>query len=210
VLAVVPVNSPSSAKRRLEPLLTAEERADLVEAMLADVVCACRSARSVSGVLVVTPDPELAPADADVLLDPGLGHAAAIGRALADPRASLGAIVLMGDCPLVRTETIELLCAEARPVALCPAQDGGTNAIAVRPADAVEPAFGIRDGARVTIERARRLGLEAVVVYDPLLALDVDHPDDLRRVLELGEGTATHRFLDQALSVPAEFRTKDG
>jgi 2-phospho-L-lactate guanylyltransferase len=208
MLAIVPVDSPSSAKRRLGPLLSAAQRAGLVEAMLADVVEACNRAQSVTTVLVVTPDPALAPAGVDVLIDPGRGHSQAIGRALADPRAAAGAIVVMADCPLVRPETLDLLAAEARPIALCPAQDGGTNALALRPADALEPAFGVKNGALVTIERARRRGFEATVVDDPLVALDVDPPEDVERVLELGHGTATHRFLDQALAVSAELRSR--
>ena len=83
----------------------------------------------------------------------------------------------------------------ARPVALCLAQDGGTNALALRPADAIEPAFGLRNGAALTVERARAAGFEAVVIDDPGLALDVDTPEDLERVRELGEGTRTHVFL---------------
>jgi 2-phospho-L-lactate guanylyltransferase len=205
VLVIVPVNSPSSAKRRLESLLPSELRADLVRAMLADVVAACKEARSVTGILVVTPDLSLATPGVETLQDPGEGHAAAIATALADPRAASGALVLMADCPLVRPETLDLLSEEARPLALCPAQDGGTNALALSPANALEPAFGIPDSAAVTVERARRLGIRASVVDDPLVALDVDRPDDLNRVLELGRGTSTHAFLDQALAISAEF-----
>jgi 2-phospho-L-lactate/phosphoenolpyruvate guanylyltransferase len=197
LLAIVPVNSPSSAKRRLEPLLSAEQRAELVRAMLADVVRACLEAQSVHGILVVTPEPDLAPPGMDVILDPGVGHAHAVGLGLADPRAAPGALVVMGDCPLVRAETLDALAAAARPVALCPAQDGGTNALALRPASAVEPAFGVANGAAVTVERARRLGYEAAVLDDPLIALDVDAPEDIRRVLDLGGGSRTQTFLDQ-------------
>jgi 2-phospho-L-lactate/phosphoenolpyruvate guanylyltransferase len=197
LLAIVPVNSPSSAKRRLEPLLSAEQRAELVRAMLADVVRACLGAQSVHGILVVTPEPDLAPPGMDVILDPGVGHAHAVKLGLADPRAAPGALVVMGDCPLVRAETLDALAEAARPVALCPAQDGGTNALAMRPADAIEPAFGVASGAAVTVERARRLGYEAAVLDDPLIALDIDAPEDIRRVLDLGGGSRTQMFLDQ-------------
>jgi 2-phospho-L-lactate guanylyltransferase len=207
VLAIVPVNSPSLAKRRLEPLLSAGQRAGLVRAMLADVVAACKAARSIGAVLVVTPDPGLAPAGTEILRDPGLGHAAAVALALADPRAASGAIVVMADCPLVRPQTLDRLAAEARPVALCPAQDGGTNALALRPPGRIEPAFGVPDGAAALVARARAAGFEAAVVDDPLVALDVDEPEDVRRLLELGHGTATRRFLDRELAVSAELHT---
>jgi 2-phospho-L-lactate guanylyltransferase len=205
VLAIIPVNSPSSAKRRLRSLLPADQRAGLVRAMLADVIDACKRAERVSEVLVVTPEPALAPLDVEVLSDRGSGHAAAIAQALADPRAASGALVLMADCPLVRPETLDLVIEEARPLALCPAQDGGTNALALRPANVLEPAFGVPDSAAVTVERARRLGIKAAIIDDPLVALDIDQPDDLQKILELGRGTRTHTYLDQAPLVSAEF-----
>jgi 2-phospho-L-lactate guanylyltransferase len=203
VLAIVPVNSPYSAKSRLEPLLSPWQRAELVRAMLADVVSACERSGAVDGVLVVTPDVGLAPPGTEVLQDPGLGHPAAISLALAEagPR---GALVVMADCPLVPARTLEALARAARPVALCPAQDGGTNALALRPADVLEPVFGARGGAAANVERARSRGFEAVVLEDPLVALDVDSPEDVHRALALGKGTRTHRFLDRALAMPAE------
>jgi 2-phospho-L-lactate guanylyltransferase len=203
LLAIIPVNSPASAKRRLAPLLRTELRAQLVTAMLADVIEACRESRAVEGVLVVTPDPALAPHGVEVLVDAGRGHAAAVTVALAQCRAD-GALVVMADCPLVRPETLDLLCDSALPVAVAPAQDGGTNAIALRPPDVLEPAFGVLDGAAVLVERAERLGVHVTVVDDPLLALDVDRPEDVERILELGRSTRTGEFLSQALASAAQ------
>ena len=173
--------------------------------MLADVVEACMAARAVEGILVVTPDPGLAPAGTDVRRDGGDGHAAAIGAALADCDGE-GALVVMADCPLVRPAVLDVLCDAAQPIALCPAQDGGTNALALRPADVLEPAFGVADGARVTVLRARALGVEASVIEDELVALDIDRPADVRRLLVLGAETQSGRFLDQALRVSAHLR----
>jgi 2-phospho-L-lactate guanylyltransferase len=194
LLAIVPVNTPEGAKRRLAEVLTPEQRAGLVAAMLGDVLDACRRAHAVERIVVVTPDPSLAPPDVEILADPGRGHAEAIALALATAPAD-GALVVMADCPLSTPEALDHLAAGARPVALAPAQDGGTNALAMRPANAVAPAFGLRDGAALIVERARRAGFEATVLDDPGLALDVDTPEDLQRVLELGHGTRTHRFL---------------
>jgi 2-phospho-L-lactate guanylyltransferase len=156
-------------------------------------------------VLVVTPDPNLAPVGTEVLRDRGRGHAKAIAEALADPRSAAGAVIVMADCPLVRPETIDLLVAAARPVALCPAQDGGTNALALIPGDTFEPVFGVPGGAAANAQRARLRGFRVEVIDDPLAALDLDSPDDARRLLELGHSTRTHAFLDQALAASAEF-----
>jgi 2-phospho-L-lactate/phosphoenolpyruvate guanylyltransferase len=202
VLAIVPVSAPIGAKRRLAHILSLDERAELVVTMLADVVAACQEATSIGRVLVVTPEPGIVPEGVDTLLDPGEGHAEAVelGLAHAPPE---GALVVMADCPLARPETLDALVAAANPVAIGRAQDGGTNALALRPPGAVEPAFGLPDGARIVAERARQVGVEATIIDDPGLAFDVDTVDDLRRVLEIGAGTRTKIFIERAF---AEFR----
>lgn len=194
MLAIVPVDAPAGAKRRLASVLSEAQRAGLVAAMLEDVLTACRRAISVERTVVVTPDTGVAPAGVETLRDPGRGHAAAIELALGLAPAD-GALIVMADCPLVRPETLDRLADAARPVALSPAQDGGVNALALRPAGAIAPAFGIANGAALTLERARLAGFEPVVIDDLGLALDVDTAEDLERILELGDGTRTHAFL---------------
>jgi 2-phospho-L-lactate guanylyltransferase len=194
VLAIVPVNAPGEAKRRLAPFLTEEQLTALVLAMLADVLDACRQAASIDRTLIVSPDTSLAPPGVEVLRDPGRGHAAAIELALAAANED-GAVILMADCPLVTAEALDRLVGRAQPIAVGPAQDGGTNALAMRPASLLIPAFGVRNGAAVIVERARAAGLEPAVIDDPGLALDVDTLEDIERVRELGEGTHTRRVL---------------
>jgi 2-phospho-L-lactate/phosphoenolpyruvate guanylyltransferase len=183
VLAIVPVKGLDGAKLRLSAVLTPPERRQLVLEMLERVLDACRAAPVIQRTLLVTPEPELAPPDVDVLVDDGRGHAAALAAALADLRAQRGALVVMADCPLVRAESLDALAEAARPVALAPAGDGGVNALATRGPLGFEPAFGQPDGAALTIARARAAGLEPAVVADPLLALDVDRPEDHAAVL---------------------------
>jgi 2-phospho-L-lactate guanylyltransferase len=207
VLAIIPVNSPFSAKRRLDPLLSRDQRSDLVLAMLADVVEACKAARAIDEILVVSPNPAVAPEGTAALVDQGNGHAAAVAQALASCSAG-GALVVMADCPLVRPAILDVLCEAAQPIALCPAQDGGTNALAMRPADAVEPAFGVAGGARIVVERARDSGFDAVVVEDELVALDIDTPDDVERLLQLGAGTHAHSLVDRLLAPTARSRAR--
>jgi 2-phospho-L-lactate guanylyltransferase len=176
VLAIVPVKGLDGAKSRLAPLLSPAERARLVLSMLERVLAACRASTAISRTLLVTPDPSVAPDGVEILVDEGVGHAPAIAAALGDPRAGEGAVVVMADCPLVRPESLDALVAAARPVALVPSRDGGTNALALRSPHLLEPAFG--RPVRVTLERAWAAGLELAVVDDPLLALDVDRPED--------------------------------
>jgi len=181
VLAIVPVKGRDGAKTRLAPLLQPEERAQLVRDMLERVLAACAGAEAIIGTLLVTPDPGFAPRGLDVLQDAGTGHGDAIALALRDERAREGALVVMADCPLARPESLDALAAAAAPLALAPSRDGGVNALALRSVNGFLPRFGVP--VEETLGAARAAGLEAVVVDDPLLALDVDRPEDYESML---------------------------
>ena len=181
MLAIVPVKGLDGAKTRLAPSLSAGERSQLVVEMLEGVLRACRSATAIERTLLVTPDPRLAREGVDVLADAGTGHADAIELAFGDPRAAAGALVVMGDCPLVTVESLDALARAARPLALAPALDGGVNALALRELNGFRPRFGVP--AERTLADARAAGLEPVIVADPLLALDVDRPEDYELLL---------------------------
>jgi 2-phospho-L-lactate guanylyltransferase len=183
VLAIVPVRG-RDGKSRLDGFLSSDERARLVEAMLADVLAACAEASVVSRTLVVTPDRTLAYGGGDVLHDEAAGHAEAIAGALCDPRARRGVLVVMGDCPLASGDSLNRLADAAKPVAVAPATDGGMNALALQEVGAFEPAFGVAHAAALTVERARAAGIEAAVADDPSLAFDVDNPADVWRLRE--------------------------
>jgi 2-phospho-L-lactate/phosphoenolpyruvate guanylyltransferase len=181
VLAVVPVKGRDGAKSRLAPVLQPEERTRLVLEMLERVLAACAESRAITGTLLVTPDPGFAPAGTDVLRDEGTGHGDAIALALGDERAREGALVVMADCPLVRPQSLDALAAAAVPLALAPSRDGGVNALALRIMNGFVPPFGVP--VETTLDAAHAAGLEAAVVEDPLLALDVDRPEDYEAML---------------------------
>lgn len=182
VLAIVPVKGLDGAKTRLAPLLSPTERAALVWWMLQQVLSACAASEAVRRTLLVTPQPELAPDEVEVLVDRDQGHAAALAAALADPRAREGVLVAMADCPLVTADALDRLADAARPVALAPAQDGGLNALALRDPTLFEPMFGLPDAARLTADRARRAGFEPAILVERAFAHDVDTPSDLRKL----------------------------
>jgi 2-phospho-L-lactate guanylyltransferase len=162
---------------RLAAVLSPEERARLALEMLERVLDACAKARSIRRTLLVTPDPGSARPGVDMLLDDGTGHAAAVKLALADERARNGVLVVMADCPLVTSDSLDALVEAARPLALAPARDGGVNALALRNPSAFTPTFGVTAGEMVAA--ARSVGLEPVLVADERLSLDVDRPEDL-------------------------------
>jgi len=192
--AIIPVKRFGQAKQRLLEHLDRPQRAEVVKAMLTDVLAAVCAAESVERVIVVTGEgraERIAMRQAqrvrtpiEVLRDPsdrGHSEAATLGiiRALA-----LGAecsALLPGDCPLL--DPVELDRALARMaagrVAVVPDRHGtGTNGLLLAPADAIGPAFGPGSCAR-HLERAERAGYEAATERLESLALDLDTPDDL-------------------------------
>jgi 2-phospho-L-lactate guanylyltransferase (CobY/MobA/RfbA family) len=149
--------------------------------MLERVLHACAEAKSIKRTLLVTPDPSVAPEGVEILCDAGTGHADAVALALRDPRTRTGALVVMADCPLVRPASLDALASAAAPVALAPSRDGGVNALALREVNGFVPPFGVP--MEETLVAARAAGLVTAVVDDPLLALDVDRPEDYEAML---------------------------
>ena len=193
IVAVVPVRSLSSGKSRLGEPLDAEERADLVLALLRRTVEQALAASRLAGVVVVSEDADLlrqarAMGAASLLQErPGLNEGLAEARATADPEAT-AIMVLPADLPSVVASAIDELAEAAelaqrgapdRPVvALVPDRHGtGTNALLVAPPDAIPFRFGA--GSRVAhCSAARAAGASYVELAGPL-TFDLDTPEDL-------------------------------
>jgi 2-phospho-L-lactate guanylyltransferase len=201
--AVVVARTGLSAKTRLAGVLPrAVDRAQLARAMLADVLAACAAA-GVSGTLVVTDSGAGWSTawnwGARPLLDPQAGLNAAVGSGLAEAvRMGAGrALVLPGDVPLVRPSDVQAVLAAAgdleRVLVVVPDHSGeGTNGLVVRPPAGVTPAFGPGSAAAHLAQLP-----EAVRHECSSLALDIDTPDELARLIERAAeaGPATRRFL---------------
>lgn len=198
VWAVVPVKSPRDAKTRLSPLLTREERSELVEHMLCDVLEALSESTRLAGVLVITPNARIAELarsfDASVLeeRDPGLNRAIEQAREHLAGRKATGILVVPADLPLLTGEAADRLIAGAtadgRSLVLAPdAARTGTNAFLRTPPDVVEPAFGPGSFERHA-SAARDAGAELVVLSRPELELDLDEPADVGAILDRAEG----------------------
>lgn len=203
--AVMPVKSFTRAKQRLVPLLDARERAGLARAMFEDVLQVLVSSPSVAGVLVVTGDAQAAAlargAGADVLPDPaeaGLVPAVrAAARALvAAGRA--GMLVVPADLPLIKPADLELIALGHRTspavTLVAASSDGGTNALACSPPDALPICFG-DDSFRRHREVALALGLAPRILTLPRFGRDIDRPGDLFAFLAQPSATRTFAWL---------------
>lgn len=187
-VAVLPVKTFSEAKRRLETGLSPGERRALAQAMFSDVLIALRRCALIDSVLVVSADhgaQQIAGGyGARVLDDDEHGHnvAARHGVAAALEGGAARVLLVPGDCPTLSPIELEALLRRPVPprsVLIVPDRHGtGTNALLMRPPDAMAPSFGPGSCER-HLESARAGGLHGEVVQVPTLALDVDTTEDL-------------------------------
>lgn len=201
VWAVVVARTGTNAKTRLGPALDVEARVALAEAMLADVLGATREA-DLRGIVTVL-EPAQDRTDGLVrVADPGSGHVAAVsaGVRAAMSEGAEAVVVLPGDLPLLRAEDVVTLAeaAAASPsVVVAPDRGGtGTNALVLRPPDAIAPAFGDGSLAR-HVEAARAAGVVALRLELERVALDIDTAADLAELRRRGPRGATRIALDR-------------
>lgn len=205
-LAILPVKSFPVAKQRLSSGLEAPLRRQLVEFMLCDVLCAL-SATEVDEVIVVTAGDAAAQIareqGARVLIDAEEGHNAAASLGVAEAlRAGAERVLLVpGDCPALEPQEVnQLLARDAgeRSLIIVPDRHGtGTNALLIRPPDALAPAFGPGSCQRHA-RLAESAGVAYEIVHVPSLALDIDTPEDLAALSRWPEqGLRTHELLSR-------------
>lgn len=192
VFAVVPVKDLWGTKSRLKPILNPGARAGLTIYMMGRVVSAIRDA-GVVNVCVVSPDPivldEVLKRGATPLLQEsrGLNPALEEGRRWAMERGGTSLLVLPADLPLLDPEDVRAVLdgiGEEDSIVIAP--DGtrsGTNALMLRPADALPFSFG-PGSYEAHLQAARERGLAVRVCERPHLAFDLDTAEDLARLDE--------------------------
>ena len=197
VAAIVPVGTLAGAKSRLGETLDAEERQDLVDRLLARTVTAALAVDGLQDVLVVSPDREVlrraAELGARTLRQRTRGLNAGLREAREDIVAggATAVLVLPIDLPLVSADAVAHVVATlAMPpatrrsrghVVLVPDRHGsGTNALALRPPDIIEFAFG--KGSRADHRSAAEAAGADYSELDGPLTIDLDTPDDYVQV----------------------------
>jgi 2-phospho-L-lactate/phosphoenolpyruvate guanylyltransferase len=190
IFAVVPVKELWRTKSRLEPILDPGARAGLTLYMLGRVVSALRAA-GIENVCVVSPDhivlEEARKRGAAPLRQEsrGLNPALDEGRLWTMERGASALLVLPADLPLLDAGDVQEVLGgvgEGPSVVISP--DGthaGTNALMLRPPDALPFAFG-PDSYEAHLRAARERGLDVRVCERPHLAFDLDTADDLTRL----------------------------
>jgi 2-phospho-L-lactate/phosphoenolpyruvate guanylyltransferase len=193
IVALVPVRSLSGAKTRLGEPLDAEERTELVRAMLRRTVREARAVTGLDTVMVVSLDGELLEEARAMGALSFLQQRDGLNKGLEEARLSVGSratalMVVPVDLPGVSAAALDALVRAAvearreapdRPaVVVVPDRHGtGTNALLLVPPDAIPFRFG--EGSRAAHAAAARAVGASYVELDGPLDFDLDTPADL-------------------------------
>jgi 2-phospho-L-lactate guanylyltransferase len=188
---VVLVKDFDSAKQRLGPALDPSSRRALARR---NAERAVRAASAGDQRLVVAGSQEVATMaerlGSQVILEPrqeGQNIAAKRGIARAVDGGAGAVLLLSSDLPHVTAKSVrELLAAAAlvatpAAVAVPAVGRGGTNALYLRPPDAITLHFGA-DSLETFRRESETRGVNFVIHHSDAMALDLDEPDDLARV----------------------------
>ena len=210
VWAVVPVKELGGAKERLSSFLRPEERRALATIMLEDVLDALSAVSRLAGILIVTVDPvatALASRYGAHIVTEGAreGHTGAVTTAarMLVREGHAGMMTMPGDIPRMSAAEINaaLDAHRAAPAfTIVPAHDElGSNTILCSPPDGVPLRFG-DNSFYPHLDAARDRGIEPLIVRQPGIGMDIDHPADLTTFLRLSPPllTRTLAFLEQS------------
>lgn len=191
-MILVPVKNLSAAKQRLARVLDQTARTELAQTMLHDVVATIARWPHRPACALVSSDRfalELARQyDFEIIPDPSNpGETGAIEMAtrLCASRGIDSTLVIPADIPLIQASELAQILAQApgEGSVLAPAADGrGTNAAFRRPANLFPLRFG-NDSFKPHLAAAQATGKPCIVLALPGISVDVDHPEDLQRIL---------------------------
>jgi 2-phospho-L-lactate guanylyltransferase len=191
--ALIPVKELPLAKARLAPALHATARRELALAFFHDVLDAAMACPDIDGVTVVSRDPHVVTVTgaqgASWLSEAGdLNETLMSAASDVRLRGVERIVVLSSDLPLATADAISRFVQHGGDVVLVPSRDGGTNAM-LCPTGAFALAYG-PGSAQKHIDAAQAAGLRVELVDEPALALDIDAPEDIGRLLSAIAGGA--------------------
>jgi 2-phospho-L-lactate guanylyltransferase len=206
--ALIPMKALAQAKMRLADVLDRHERSELALAMLTDVIVACNESGCFDLVSVISDDSEVfwqaRELGAKPLAEPatlsGLNEGLTFGQRYLARRVAVDELVILpADIPLVSAEDIravvDALGVDGTPrMVLVRSRDNGTNALALRPPEAIAMHYG-RDSADAHRASADSGGIAVVEIERERLSFDVDAPEDLAAMQAMPVGAATAGWL---------------
>ncbi len=198
--AILPIKRFTEAKQRLGESVAEELRAELVRAMIADVLLALAQTSAIERTIIISSEDAIAASAREhgalIIADTlERGQSAAVGlgveQALADGFDRV--VCIPGDCPALDPAELEALLAGAEqdgaPVVIVPDRHGlGTNGLLLAPPDVIAPSFG-PDSCERHRGLAAAAGVACAVRRPASLLLDIDTGADLAALRERLSGT---------------------
>jgi 2-phospho-L-lactate/phosphoenolpyruvate guanylyltransferase len=201
-MILIPVKNLKEAKQRLSPVLDPPQRTEFARAMLHDVVDAVASWKERPAVAIVTCDSFALSLACkygfEVIADhrnSGETDAIEMATRVCEAR-ELDTLVIPGDVPLVQGGELQAIYDAAPEIGtvLVPAGDNrGTNAVLRRPAALFPLRFG-NDSFKPHFAAAKATGQPCIILPLRGLAVDVDGPSDLQKLIHLPGETRAQRL----------------
>ncbi len=201
--AIIPIKHLKEAKSSLSSVMNPLQRQEFVLRMLTDILRAVEISDSVAGSIVVSPDSRVLefsqPFGATIIRDPGKGLNHALDLAVKKVKEIGGkaALIMPGDVPLVTPREIDEvvgLASREHEVIIAKSNRKGTNAMLLKPPDAIKLKFG-GESFPLHVEEASLAGINPRVYESLRLATDIDEVSDLAKVKKLGGGTKSWEFI---------------
>jgi 2-phospho-L-lactate guanylyltransferase len=224
IWAAVPFKGPVGSKRRLAGLLDPEERKRLSLVMFENVLSAMLHVDAIKQILVVTTGNfwtdfengrvvtvEVRPSPGgDGESNGGLNEAVAAAQRFATKQGADQLAVVPADLPLLGPWDLEEMIEAGRgaQVVIAPNRERlGTNGLLLSPPHAIETGFGERS-CDYHRQAATIAGLPARIIERAGFMLDLDTPEDVDILLEIGGDFRTVRLLHE-LGVPGRLGRGD-
>jgi 2-phospho-L-lactate guanylyltransferase len=203
-MLLIPFKSLATAKQRLAEALDQQQRSQLAEAMLRDVMTAAAGVLGRIDVALVTGDARAQDMAAEfgfiVIEDRrNQSETAAIEMATAwcEQHGYDTTIVTPADIPLITSQELQrvLDAAPGEGAVFVPAYDRrGSNCILRRPAGLIPLRFG-NDSFLPHCEAMKRTGKEVVILEMPGIGLDIDNPHELELLVQRDGNTHAQQLL---------------
>ncbi|WP_108446988.1 2-phospho-L-lactate guanylyltransferase [Halomonas denitrificans] len=187
-LIVIPVKDFGEAKSRLGQVLAPDRRSALARRLCERTLAFFRQRLPEHDLLVVTASSTIADLarryDASVLMEPrprGLSAAATLAAEWSRRQGYAAQLLIPADIAHLDEAELRQLLDAPRPgpsVLICPASDGGTNALLTTPPDVLPFHFG-RNSSEAHRQAAQQQGVPCRMLDLEHLRFDLDTPEDL-------------------------------
>ncbi|MFC1466759.1 MAG: 2-phospho-L-lactate guanylyltransferase [Candidatus Brachytrichaceae bacterium NZ_4S206] len=193
VTALIPVKSLIHGKSRLSGQLDLAHRIELTHDSLRRIVHTLQSTSGIGDIVIISRDAQVAAWAKRWRVEHMREHRRGLNAALREARAryahASAVLVLPSDLAALSITDVRGMLAAAqqageRCVVIAPDRHGrGTNALLLKPPDAIDFDFGVNSAVRHA-QRAIAHGIQPIWFRSDSICLDLDSPDDLNLYLE--------------------------